>query len=299
MAGRVLYRQVNKDHAYWTEKRAVGHVKGGHTSGLLTYVSEDGAVAENILIDAGLGTMEGLADLADFSWEAPLKILITHSHIDHHAELLILSEMWCNRMAPGGRRRGPVDVYCTGDPTTSTLKRLINDHKHGFTKGSTLAHVPVMPGAPMPVGSIFTFTIQAIENDHTTGAVNFVVEFGNEKRHKVIIGWDMKTPPSLSEYPLLTKPSLALIEANTVTSVVPSHTSVEDLLRTSFLANLCAVRNPAEQRYGVYLVHYGGREDSFGVLTDADLLAEIYRRSPSLMGLVRVASRGQTWTFAV
>ena len=61
MSSHVTYRQLNKDYAYWTEKRRIGQMRGGHVAGLLTH-SEAGQVKQNILIDAGLGTLEALAD---------------------------------------------------------------------------------------------------------------------------------------------------------------------------------------------------------------------------------------------
>ena len=56
MKRQVIYRQINKDYAYWIEKRRLGQQKGGHVSGLLTQ-RVGGVVKQNILIVACLGTI--------------------------------------------------------------------------------------------------------------------------------------------------------------------------------------------------------------------------------------------------
>ena len=62
MTKKVIYRQINKDYAFWIEKRRLGQEKGGHVAGLLSYL-EDGQIKQNILLDAGLGTIEGFGRL--------------------------------------------------------------------------------------------------------------------------------------------------------------------------------------------------------------------------------------------
>ena len=52
MTRHVVFSQINKDYAYWVEKRRIGQMKGGHVAGLLTHV-EGGQVNQNILFDAG------------------------------------------------------------------------------------------------------------------------------------------------------------------------------------------------------------------------------------------------------
>lgn len=298
MPERVIYQQINKDHAYWTEKRRVGQIKGGHTAGLLTHI-QDATVVTNVLFDAGLGTIEGLCDLEEFSWEWPLTVFITHGHIDHHAELMILAELWCKRQA--GEPRGPLEVYCTGDGSipggTLTLKNLQRVHSYGFGSGKTLAHVPITPAGSRRCG---IFEIHAIGvYDHFPGAVIYVVEFGEEQQHKLVIGWDMKTLPSLT--PILKEPSLALLEANTwmPLSAKTGHTSVEELVSTRFIQDLGVPFGPTTDHYGVYLVHYGGGEDPDGILDDTKLETKFQQTYPTLAGIVRVAKRGQHWSFSV
>lgn len=299
MPERVIYQQINKDHAYWTEKRRVGQIKGGHTAGLLTHI-QDATIVTNVLFDAGLGTIEGLCDLEEFSWEWPLTVFITHGHIDHHAELMILAELWCKRQE--GERRGPLEVYCTGTVDednlkgTATLKRLRRVHSYGFGSGKTLTHVSITSGGSVECG---IFKIRAIDVDHFDGAVIYIVEFGQQQQHKIVIGWDMKMLPPVT--PILKKPSLALLEANTWTplSAKTGHTSVEELVCTRFIQDLDATVAFTTDHYGIYLVHYGGGEDPDGILDDTKLEAKFQQTYPTLAGIVRVAKRGQRWSFRV
>jgi len=292
MSDQVIYHQVNKDHAYWTEKRKVGQPEGGHTAGLLSHV-KDGAVVTSILFDAGLGTIEGLYDLVGFSWRDPLTVFVTHGHIDHHAELMLLAELWCKRET--AEKRGPLAVYCTGSDSEDpqgTMKSLRRVHAYGFSGGKTLAHVPISSERAVTLG---IFTIHCIDVDHFPGAVIFVVEFGH---HKLVVGWDMKTLPDPDQFPLLKSPSLALVEANTWTALSQrtGHTSVEELVGTGFLQKLDASVE-APERYGVFLVHYGGGEDPGGTVSDGVLELRFRQTYPELSRLVGVARRGQTWTF--
>lgn len=289
MSDYVLYQQINKDHAYWSEKRRLGQTRGGNTAGLLTHFRGEEAVS-SILFDAGLGTIDGLHDLRRFSWQWPLSVFITHGHPDHHLELMILSELWCKRESP--IRREALTVHCTPTTYSAWLEPV---HQWGFTGGKTLAHQPLTAGAPASVG---IFTIHAIEVDHFPGSVIFVVEFGERQRHRVVIGWDLKTLPDPDRIPLLKNPSLALLEANTWTalSAKTGHTSVEELESTGFLAKLGATLGP--NRYGIFLVHYGGGEDPDGMLTDLALRAKFRTTYPHLASVVQVAGRGQSWSFA-
>jgi len=104
--GELLVQLVNKDHAYWWEKRDVGQLVGGNTSALITHI-RDGDILTSVLIDAGFGTITGLLDLSAFSWSWPMEVLVTHGHIDHHAELMALSELWCKRYRPTRSSRAP------------------------------------------------------------------------------------------------------------------------------------------------------------------------------------------------
>ena len=154
MMNQAIYRQLNKDYAYWTEKRRVGQVRGGHVAGLLTYV-EGGKTQLNVLFDAGLGTLEAIADFCEDSfWDEPLEIFITHGHIDHHAELMIISEIYCLRR---GRDihdiRPPLSVYCTEE----TQEHLYNTHRFGYAGGNTLKHVPILPNPKYDKGAFSDF----------------------------------------------------------------------------------------------------------------------------------------------
>jgi hypothetical protein len=288
MPEHVFYHQINKDHAYWSEKRRLGQVKGGNTAGLLTHFQGDEAVS-SVLFDAGLGTIDGLHDLKQFNWRWPMSAFITHGHPDHHLELMILSELWCKRETPS--RRGPLSVHCTQTTHASWLEPV---HKWGYTGGKTLAHTPVTAGVPVNIG---IFTIHAIDVDHFPGSVIYVVEFGENARHRVVIGWDMKTLPNPDLYPILKNPSLALLEANTwnALSAKTGHTSVEELVSTGFISELGATLGP--NRYGIFLVHYGGGEDPEGMLTDPQLLSKFRTTYGQLAGTVDVAARGQFWYF--
>jgi phosphoribosyl 1,2-cyclic phosphodiesterase len=287
MAERVLYQQINKDHAFWSEKRRHGQLRGGHTAGLLTHLRDDHAVT-NLLFDAGLGTIEGLCDLAAFRWGWPLDIFLTHAHIDHHAELMVLSEQWCLRGAPECRPA----VSVRG--TELTLSAVQSTHAHGFGAGGTLASVPITEGEPQTIG---IFRVSAVSVDHCPGAVIYVVDFG---RDKIIIGWDMKSLPSPTAHPALQRPSLALLEANTWSpqSHRTGHTSVEELVRSGFLRELRAPEAPGV-RYGVYLVHYSGHEDPWGSLSNRAMALRLRREFPDYAAWVDVAARGQAWTFEV
>jgi hypothetical protein len=289
LPGRVTYQQINKDHAYWIEKRRVGQRQGGHTAGLLTHFSDDGSVAANILFDAGLGTIEGLADLAEFEWRWPLEVFLTHGNIDHHAELMVLSELG-SRHEKDGAPRGPLRVHGT-DMTLEIAQRV---HFHGFGEGGTLEHVAISPHEPVTRG---IFRIHALDVDHFPGSVIYVVEF---ELHKIIIGWDLKTLPDPDQHSILKRPSLALIEANTWCGLSHStgHTGVEELVSSGFLDKL-EVPGPARDQYGIYLVHYGGGEDPGGPLSDRRLAAKFRATYPDLAETVDVAGRGQAWTFGL
>ncbi len=285
MSEVVLYQQINKDHAYWIEKRRFGQDRGGHTSGLLTHFC-DGEVVTNILFDVGLGTIEGLYDLADFSWNWPLTVFVTHAHPDHHAEMMILSEIWCKRCMK--ERRDPLLIYATSE----TLERLQQVHSHGFGLGNTLRPMPVESDGQVSCG---IFEITAVRVDHLMGSVIYAVEFGRHKRHKIIIGWDIKHLPKVTY--LLKEPSLALLDATTWTpcSERTGHTSVEELVHLIDAMN--PVLNQADCRYGVFLVHYGGLEDPKGPMSDKDVLIKLQAKYPRLRNVVGMATRGQLWKF--
>lgn len=288
-ANEVLYCQLNKDYAYWTEKRRVGQTKGGHVAGLLRQL-EGGQVKQNLLIDCGLGTLEGIADACeDAFWDQPLTVWITHGHIDHHAELMILSEIYCKRRGKNNRdKRPPLQVYCTAE----TQKHLFNTHRYGYGGGATLVHRLITPDVPLTQG-VFTFLPLAV--DHFEGAVIFWITFG---AHRLLIAWDMTTLPFS---PLLRDPSLTFVEATTFTPRVEDtgHTSITEVVASGFLQQLELQYDPARQKYGAYLVHYSGWEDAWGMLSDAQLKAKFDQEFPALAGVVRVAERGQVWRFAM
>lgn len=294
MSGQVFYRQINKDYAYWIEKRRIGQQKGGHVAGLLAHLV-DGRVKQNVLMDAGLGTLEGLADAcADSFWDEPLAVCITHGHIDHHAELMILSEIYCTRRGRFiGDVRPPVPVFCTPE----TQRHLLNTHRYGYRAGGTLQHCAIQPDLPFHLG---VFKITPLAVDHFEGAVIYSVDVG--ERHRIVIGWDMTgLPLSVPELAQLQRPSLALIEATTWTSMGTGadHTCIEDLVKTGFLERLRLAYRPEQEQYGAYLVHYSGWEDPWGMLTDAQLKARFDQHFPALAGTVRVARRGQQWQFSL
>ena len=284
---RVVYCQINKDYAYWTEKRRVGQKGGGHVAGLLTQI-EEGQVKQNILIDCGLGTLEGIADACDDTfWDQPLAIWITHGHIDHHAELMILSEIYCKRRGKNNRDKRPaLPVLCTAD----TQKHLFATHRYGYAGGATLAHRLLTPNEPVACG---VFNITPLAVDHFEGAVIFLIEFGS---HKILIAWDMTTLPFT---PRLRGPSLTFVEATTWTPRVEDtgHTSITELVESGFLKQLQLEFDPAREKYGAYLVHYSGWEDPWGMMTDAQLKEKFNQSFPGLAQVVRVAERGQRWDF--
>lgn len=292
MTEQVVYCQLNKDYAYWTEKRRIGQQRGGHVSGLLTHL-QTGQVKQNILIDAGLGTLEAIADFCpDSFWDEPLVILITHGHIDHHAELMILSEIYCQRRGQNIHDiRPPLHIFCTAD----THKHLSRTHWYGYHDGNTLQHVPISPEQPIYLGP---FTIKPLAVDHFEGAVIYTIEFTLQKRHKLLIGWDMTTLP-LKKIEQLQQPSLALIEATTWQAIpgVNDHTDLEALVASGFLEQLYLDHQPEQAKYGAYLVHYSGLEDPWGMLTDRQLKAKFDETFPVLSNVVRVAERGQRWQF--
>lgn len=294
MSSQVIYRQLNKDYAYWIEKRRIGQQQGGQVAGLLTHL-EGGQVKQHILFDAGLGTLEGLADYCDDAfWDEPLAIFITHGHIDHHAELMILAEIYCQRRGSHIHDfRPPLPVFCT----VETQKHLFNTHRYGYTGGATLQHQPISPETPAPV-DIFKITPLAV--DHFEGAVIYIIEFELETNHKIIIGWDTTTLPVAPwQMALLKHPSLALLEATTWSSMAEEtgHSGIEDLVKTGFLDGLGLQFQPEQEKYGAYLVHYSGWEDPWGMLTDPQLKAKFDQTYPGLAHVVRVAERGQCWRF--
>ena len=294
MSGQVIYRQINKDYAYWIEKRQVGQRQGGHVSGLLTHL-EFGRVKQNILIDAGLGTIEGLADACgDRFWDEPLVVLITHGHIDHHAELMILAEIYCTRRGANlDDVRPPLPVFCTA----RTHRHLYRTHRHGYSRGQTLQHRRLKPGTLL---SVDIFNVTPIAVDHFEGAVIYLIEFAGSHRHKILIGWDMTTLP-LAQLERLRSPSLALLEATTWSSLADEigHTSIKDLVQTGFLNRLQLQFQPERQQYGACLVHYSGREDPWGMLTDQQLKERFDQTYPELANVVRVAERSQQWSFSL
>ncbi len=294
MSEQVIYRQINKDYAYWIEKRRLGQQKGGHVSGLLTHL-ENGRVKQNILIDAGLGTIEGLADQVDDAfWDEPLAVFITHGHIDHHAELMVLAEIYCTRRGTNIHDvRPPLPVHCTA----ATQAHLFNTHRYGYTGGQSLQHRLIESALPVQIG---LFSITPLMVDHFEGAVIFIIEFCQEQRHKILIGWDMTSLP-LAQIERLQAPSLALIEATSWSSLAAEigHTSVVDLVQSGFLAQLRLQFEPEREQYGAYLVHYSGLEDPGGMLTDRQLKEKFDEAFPALANVVRVAERGQRWGFSL
>ena len=261
-------------------------------SGLLTQM-RDGQVKQNILIDAGLGTIEGLADSCEDSfWDEPLIVLITHGHIDHHAELMILAEIYCTRRGQSiDDVRPPLPVYCT----VETQEHLFNTHRYGYTAGNTLRHCAIKPLSPFAIGDFRTTPIPV---DHFEGSVLFTIEFGQKQTHKILIGWDMRTLPW--EYmENLQRPSLAMLEATTWDSLTAEigHTNIEDMVRSGFIEALGLRHLPGQELFGAYLVHYSGWEDATGAMTDKGLKDRFDTEFPQLADVVRVAERGQTWRF--
>ena len=289
---QVTYCQLNKDYAYWTEKRRLGQLKGGQVAGLLSR-SENNQVKQNILFDCGLGTLEAIADFCpDSFWDEPLVIFITHGHIDHHAELMVLSEIYTQRRGKDMFDIRPaVKVYCTED----TQKHLHRTHYYGYTGSLSLEHALIHPNQTEHIDS---FNITPLAVDHFEGAVIFVVTFALENPHKLIIGWDMTTVP-LEYLDTLKNSSLALFEATTWTAMSQDsgHSSIEDLVKSGFLEGLELSHQPEQESYGAYFVHYSGWEDSQGMLSDKQLKEKFDAHYPALAETVRVAERGQMWTF--
>lgn len=294
----VVYRQINKDYAFWTEKRRFGQRQGGNVCGLLTHV-QNGSIRANILFDCGLGTLQGLADLSDeigeaAVWDQPLTVFITHGHIDHHAELMLLSEIFCQRR--GGdyihNVRAPLIVYCTAE----TQEHLYNTHRWGYTGGRTLRHCQLAPGQSVQLGPVAVLPVAV---DHCPGAVIFSITIGADA-HKVLIGWDLRSPPMApQQLAQIRRPSLALIEGATWTpmAILTGHAGIQLLASSGFLDSLEMDYNPRSQRYGAYLVHYSGWEDPEGALSDADMERRFHRTYPHLASVVRVAQRLQAWRF--
>lgn len=293
MSEYVTYCQLNKDYAYWIEKRRLGQQKGGQVAGLLSY-GQAGVVKQNLLFDTGLGTLEAIADhCADAFWDEPLAVFITHGHIDHHAELMILSEIYCQRRGQDMHDiRPPLPVFCT----EITQQHLYRTHHYGYGGGKTLQHQPLTAGRPVQVGP---FAITPLPVDHFEGAVIYLIEFELRQKHKIIIGWDTTTLP-FEALDRLRRPSLALLEATTWSSMAQEigHSGVEDLVKTGFLAGLQLEYRPEQEKYGAYLLHYSGWEDPWGMLTDSQLKAKFDEAFPALAHLVRVAERGQWWEFS-
>jgi hypothetical protein len=291
------YRQLNRDYAYWTERRRIGVQKGGHVCGLLSHLTENG-VTHNLLFDCGLGTLEAIADFCpDEFWDQPLAVFITHGHIDHHAELMVLSEIYCTRrgdpsLRSGQARRPPLPVFCT-EPTFRHLERA---HWYGFHDGDTLAFHSLIPNQPLEHDP---YCITPIPTDHFEGAVFFVIDFppGTPPAHRLLIAWDITTPPAVLT--ALHRPSLALVDATTWSAMKDwtTHAGIEELVSSGFLAGLDLTYAPARQQYGAWLVHYSGLEDPWGILSDADLKARFDAAYPHLADIVRVAARGQVWQF--
>ena len=75
------------------------------------------------------------------------------------------------------------------------------------------------------------------------------------------------------------------------------HSSVEDLVETGFLSKMKLNRQPEQQEYAAYLVHYSGWEDPEGMLADGQLKVKFDEVYPSLKNVVRIAERGQLWSF--
>lgn len=293
MIRSVVYTQLNKDHVFWTEKRRVGQRRSGCVAGLLTLMDGD-RVRRNVLIDAGFGTLEALADYAgDHFWDEPLAVLITHGHIDHHAELMVLSEMYCQRRGKDLHDiRPPVPVYCTA----GTQKHLARVHYYGFGAGKTLVHRRIRSDRPFKLD---LFKIVPVPVDHFAGAVLFAIRFG---AHKLVIAWDLTTPPTRArQLRALAQPSLALIEATTWTAMADetTHAGIEMLVASGFIDGLQLTCEPAQEKYGGYFVHYSGWEDPFGMLTTRALKAKFDAAYPALARKVRVAARGQQWRFSL
>ena len=277
----LTYRQLNKDYAYWTEKRRLGQERGGNVAGLLS-VHEGGRVVQNILIDCGLGTLEAIADFcSDSFWNEPLAVFITHGHIDHHAELMLLSEIYCQRQGDYLHNfRPPVHVYAT----VEAQAHLFSTHRWGYTGGETLLHQPLHPGEAITLGPI---SVLPLAVDHGAGSVIFRIDFG---RHRILIAWDLLTPP-LQHIAAIQQPSLALIESTTLTAMADEtgHAGFQALVDSGFLAQLDLQHDPAAARYGGFLVHYSGWEDPGGALTDAALKQHIDQTYPHLSEVIRVA----------
>ena len=286
----VIYQQLNKDYLFWTEKRRLGQMKGGQVCGLLTH-EVDGEVTQRILIDCGLGTLESIADhLPDSFWDDPLAIIITHGHIDHHAELMVISEMYCQRRGSHWREvRPPVQVYATA----GTFEHLDRTHWWGFRGGKSLMHKPITANETFAIDK---FDIMPLPVEHFVDSVNFLIKFDLDKPHKIFVGWDMTKAP-MDTLIQVNQPSLAFFDATTWGEPNVGHICIEDLVGTGYLSGMELNYAPEQQQYGGYLVHYSGWEDSFGMLTDEQLKEKFDTTFPDLAKVIRVAERGQKWEF--
>ncbi len=207
---------------------------------------------------------------------------------------MILAEIYCERRGQTAHdARPPLPVYCT----VETQQHLFNTHRWGYTGGGTHHHQPIHSGSPIRLAP---FTILPLAVDHFPGAVIFAITFGAESRHKIVVGWDTTTLPlSDDEIDILSQPSLALLEGTTwtKTAIPTGHSSITELVETGFLERLELEIDPLAQKYGAFLVHYSGLEDTEGMISDAALRAKIIHSYPHLAAVLHVAERGQTWTF--
>ena len=290
MTKQIVYQQLNKDYLFWTEKRRLGQMKGGQVSGLLTYTL-NGEVIQRVLVDCGLGTLESIADyLPDTFWDDPLSIIITHGHIDHHAELMVISEMYCQRRGENWRDvRPPVPVYATA----GTFEHLDRTHSWGFRGGNSLTPSIIKQNDAFLIAP---FTIVPIPVEHFVDSVNFLIQFQLSQPYKIFIGWDMTTP-NIEAIPLIQQSSLAFFDSTTWGEPEVGHITIEALVTSGFLPQLNLEYAPDNYKFGGYLVHYSGWEDEQGMLTDQALKEKFDNNYPELAQVIRVAERGQCWIF--